>query len=409
MARRPHVALLVETAGAYGRRLLEGITRYLHMHRSWSIFLERREIDSIQLGWLDGWRGDGILSRWSSPGMIELLGSMKVPAIDLSGGRSPFGLPRIHCDDQAIGRVAAEHLLERGLRSFGFCGFGGVLWSTRRRDGFLTAIGRGGLRCQVYESSWHGLGARPFEEDQKHLELWLASLPKPVGVMACNDMLGFQVLDGGRSSGLKTPEDVAVIGVDDDTLLCGLCDSPLSSVIPNAENIGYEAAALLDLLMEGGRAGFKERLIPPLGIATRLSTDVLAVEDTAFAFAMRFIHEHACHGITVEDVLQGVPLSRMSLERRFRKHRGRSPHAEIRAVQIARAKQLLTETEHPIHRIAQLVGFDHPEYFNVLFKREVGLPPGRYRQDARFNDSSRVDLNDSRNINGKANGPAEKR
>jgi LacI family transcriptional regulator len=215
------------------------------------------------------------------------------------------------------------------------------------------------------------------------LESWLVSLPKPVGVMACNDMLGFQVLDGGRSAGLKVPEDVAVIGVDDDTLLCGLCDSPLSSVIPNAEYLGYEAAALLDLLMEGGRAGFKERLVPPLGIATRLSTDVLAVEDTAFSFAKRFIHEHACHGITVEDVLQGVPLSRMSLERRFRKHLGRTPHAEIRAVQIARAKQLLTETEHPIHRIARLVGFDHPEYFNVLFKREVGLPPGRYRQQAR--------------------------
>ena len=304
-------------------------------------------------------------------------------AVDLSGGRGPFGLPRIHCDDHAIGRLAAEHLVECGRRSFGYCGFGGELWAARRREGFVATLGRPDRRSFVYESSWHGLGAQPFEQDQKHVEAWLLSLPKPVGVMACSDMLGIQVLDGCRSAGLKVPEDVAVIGVDDDTLLCGLCDSPLSSVVPNAEQIGYEAAALLDVLMAGGRAGFKERLIAPLGVVKRLSTDVLAVEDPALAFALRFIHEHACHGNTVDDVVQGVPLSRMTLERRFREFVGRSPHAEIRAVQVERARQLLTETEHPIHRIAQLVGFDHPESFNVLFKREVGMPPGQFRQQAR--------------------------
>jgi LacI family transcriptional regulator len=234
----------------------------------------------------------------------------------------------------------------------------------------------------VYESSWHGLGGQPPEEDQQHIDTWLGSLPTPVGVMASNDMRGLEILDGCRAVNLKVPEHVAVIGVDDDTLLCGLCNPPLSSVLPNAEQIGYEAAALLDRLMQGGRAPFKERLIPPLGIATRLSTDVLAIEDTAFALALRFIHEHACHGITVEDVLQYVPLSRMTLERRFRKYLGRSPHAEIRKVQLARAKQLLIETDHPIYRIAQLVGFDHTEYFNVIFKREVGQPPGRFRAES---------------------------
>jgi len=383
MARRPHVALMIETAGAYGRYLLQGITRYHRTHRMWSIFLERRELDSVSPRWLETWRGDGILTRWSSPQVVERLVGIPSAGFDLGGRRGPFGPPRIPCDDRAIGRMAAEHLLQRGLRTFAFCGFSGEFWSIRRREGFAAALARAGTRCRVYEGSWHGLGGQPFEEDQQHVETWLASLPKPVGVMASNDMLGVQILDGCRSVGLKVPDHVAVIGVDDDTLLCGLCDPPLSSVIPNTEQIGYEAAGLLDLLMEGGRARFKERLIPPLGVATRLSTDVLAVEDTAFALALRFIREHACHGITVEDVLQGVPLSRMSLERRFRKYLGRSPHAEIRAVQLARAKQLLTETEHPIHRIAQLVGFEHTEYFNVIFKREVGQPPGRFRAEAR--------------------------
>jgi LacI family transcriptional regulator len=260
---------MIETAGAYGRYLLQGITRYHRTHRGWSIFLERRELDSAPPRWLETWQGDGILTRWSSPLVVELLAAIRAPVVDLSGRRAPFGPPRIHCDDRAIGRLAAEHLLRRGLRSFGFCGFTGERWSGLRREGFVATLAREGLRCQVYESSWHGVGGQPFEEDQRHIEDWLTSLPKPVGVMASSDMLGFQLLDGCRAGGLKVPEHVAVIGVDDDRLLCGLCDPPLSSVIPNTEQIGYEAAALLDALMEGGRPRFKERLVPPLGVATR--------------------------------------------------------------------------------------------------------------------------------------------
>lgn len=383
MARRPHVALMIETAGAYGRDLLEGITRYLRMHRPWSILLERRELDSVRPRWLETWRGDGVLTRWSAEGVAGQLVESGASVVDLSGRRSPYGPPRIHCDDAAIGRVAAEHLLQRGLRSFGYCGFGGELWAGRRRDGFLAALARSGFRAEVYESPWAGLAGRPSEEGRQQIEAWLGSLPKPCGVMACSDMRGLQVLDGCRSAGVKVPDEVAVIGVDDDALLCGLCDAPLSSVIPNTQHIGYEAAALLDTLMEGGRPGFRERLIPPLGVATRMSTDVIAVEDPAFAFALRFIREHACHGITIADVLQGVPMSRMTLERRFRKYLGHSPHAEIRAVQVGRAKKLLADTGHAVHRIARLVGFEYPEYFNVVFKREVGLSPGEFRRKIR--------------------------
>lgn len=381
MTHRPCVALMIETAGAYGRHLLQGIARYLRMHRSWSLFLERREIDSAPPKWLESWRGQGVLSRWSNPSVVSLLVETGAAIVDLSGRRDTFGVPRVRCDDQVIGRLAAEHLLACGLRSFGFSGFSGELWSSRRRDGFLAALARAGLRCRIHESPWYGLSAQPFEEDQEQIETWLKSLPKRVGVMACNDMRGRQVLDSCKSAGLRAPEDVAVIGVDDDELLCELSDPPLSSVIPNTERIGYEAAALLDSLMQGGRADLRERIIPPLGVATRSSTDVIAVEDPAFAFAMRFIHEHACHGITVEDVLQSIPLSRMSLERRFRKYLGRSPHAEIRAVQLGRARQLLAETDHSIHHIARLVGFEHSEYFNVVFKRATGQSPGQFRRE----------------------------
>ncbi len=201
--------------------------------------------------------------------------------------------------------------------------------------------------------------------------------------MTCNDLRGFHVLGACHRCGLRVPDEVAVVGVDDDALLCELCDPPLSSIIPNAEQIGYEAAALLDRLMAGGEADVAVRLVPPLGVTTRLSTDVLAIDDEHFAAAVRYIRAHACHGITVDDVLGRLPLSRSTLERRFRKYLGRSPQAEIRAVQLGRAKQLLVETDHPMHRIAELVGFEHAEYFIFAFRRAFGRTPGAYREEAR--------------------------
>jgi LacI family transcriptional regulator len=201
--------------------------------------------------------------------------------------------------------------------------------------------------------------------------------------MACNDLRGIHVLDACQRCRLRVPDEAAVIGVGDDTLLCELCDPPLSSIVSNPEQVGHDAAALLDRLMAGGSAGFEVSYVPPVGVATRLSTDVLAIDDEPFTAGVRYIREHACHGITVDDVLDHVRLSRATLERRFQKHLGRSPHAEIRAVQLGRARQLLAETDHPIHRIAALIGFKHPEYFMVVFKREFGHSAGEFRREAR--------------------------
>jgi LacI family transcriptional regulator len=208
----------------------------------------------------------------------------------------------------------------------------------------------------------------------------LKGLPKPLGVMACNDMRGQHVLEACARVRLRVPEEVAVIGVDDDALLCELCDPQLSSVVPNAEGVGYEAAALLDRLMAGKAPLKTPLLISPLGITTRQSTDILAVEDPHIATALRFIREHACLGATVGDVLAHVPLSRTMLERGFRKYLGRSPQQEIRAIQMKRVSQLLADTNLKLAEIAELAGFKHPEYLNVAFKRDTGQTPGKYRK-----------------------------
>jgi LacI family transcriptional regulator len=176
------------------------------------------------------------------------------------------------------------------------------------------------------------------------------------------------------------PDEVAVVGVDNAETFCELCNPPLSSVVPDAERIGFEAAALLDRLMAGNPAPKHSLLVEPLGVVTRQSSDVFAVEDPLVARAVRFIREQACQGIKVADVLGAVRCSRSVLERRFREHLGHSPQEELRAIQLRRVKELLTETDWTLPRIAEAVGLEHPEYLSVIFKRETGQTPGQFRQ-----------------------------
>lgn len=197
--------------------------------------------------------------------------------------------------------------------------------------------------------------------------------------MACYDYCGRQVLNACRRLGIAVPDEVAVIGVDNDDILCDLADPPMSSVIPNTYRTGYEAAALLARMMAGESVKAEAHLIAPLGVATRQSTDVLAIDDRNIAAAVRFIREHACEGIGVKDVLKAAPQSRRLLECRFKKLIGRTPHEEIVRVQLNHVKLLLAESDLSLEQISERAGFAHVEYLNAKFHREEGLPPGRYR------------------------------
>jgi LacI family transcriptional regulator len=374
---------MVETATIYGRRILHGITRYLRSHEPWSVFLEQHELGAEPPPWLNRWKGQGLITRVMSDELaLWLRRNSTLAVVDLNDRMTGVGFPRINSDDEAIGRLAAEHLLDRGFRSFGYCGFQGELWADRRQVGFVQRLAEAGCTCAGFESPWAMPRRASWEHQQDQITAWLSSLSRPVGLLACNDMRGQHVLDACSRLGWSVPEEAAVIGVDDDALLCELSDPPLSSVIPNAERLGYEAAELLDQLMQGQTLAPTERFLPPVGVCTRQSTDVLAIDDPQTAAAVRFIREHACQGASVTDVLRAVPQSRTVLERKFRKYLGRSPQAEIRNVQIKRAKQLLAETDLKLERIAELTGFQHPEYLSVVFKRETGQTPGQFRRSA---------------------------
>ncbi|HQA00406.1 MAG TPA: XylR family transcriptional regulator, partial [Phycisphaerae bacterium] len=308
MAKRPRVALIVESSTPFGRQVLQGIARYVRTHQSWSIFLEQREFGAMPRKWLLHRKWDGIISRPTNPRLAEEFRRMKVPVVDLNSLYDDLGFPRIRSDNEAIGRMGAEHLLERGFRHFAFCSYSGTQWAGLRREGFAKRLAQAGHTCHVYESPWRSGHLLEWDEDQERIARWIKSLPKPCGLMACNDPRGQQVIDACWRVDVAVPEMVAIIGVDNDEILCELCDPSMSSIIPNPQRIGYEAAATLDALMAGRRVTEREMLIEPVGIKTRQSSDVLAVEDQDVAAAMTYIRDHALEGCTVQDVLRHVPL-----------------------------------------------------------------------------------------------------
>ena len=378
--RQRQVAILIETSNAYARGLLQGVVHYIREHRPWSFHLMEQGRGDDPPPWLAGWDGDGIIARIETPRIARAVVRTGLPAVDLSAARLVPALPWVETNDEEIARLAADHLLERGFTRFAFCGDARFNWSVWRETQFVARLRAAGHDCVCYRPT---ALAGDVAAEAGNLARWLRELPKPVGLMACYDIRGQQVLDACRSAGLAVPDEAAVIGVDNDTLLCELASPPLSSVIPNAHGAGYAAAALLDRLMAGKRVAATAHLIAPLGLAERQSTDVLAVDDREVARAVRFIREHACEGINVGDVLRTVPLSRRVLEQRFQRLLGHTPREEILHVRLNRVKQLLAETDLPLYLVAERTGFEHVEYLSVLFKRETGKTPSAFRAGAR--------------------------
>lgn len=308
MLDRRRVALIVEMSGVYGRQILEGVAKYQRTHQLWSVFLEQRELRAPPPPWLLRRHWDGIICRSTTPALARAFLRRAIPTVDLNDLFGGLGLPRIASDMRAIGRMGAEHLLERGFRHFAFCGFSQETWSDGRREGFRDAVRQAGHDCAVYESAWRGPHVPAWDKDQQRLVAWLRSLPKPLGLLACNDLRAQQVLNACHTLEVNVPEAMAVVGVDNEEVLCELCDPPLSSVAPHPERIGYEAAALLDQLMAGATVPVRETLIPPLAVIARESSDITRIDDPDVAAALTFIRQNACSGASVEQVVAHVSI-----------------------------------------------------------------------------------------------------
>lgn len=370
---RPHVALIVESSIEYGRGVLRGIARWLREHGPWSIFIEQRELGAALPDWIREWDGDGIITRSDDP-RIARSGLPTVGLYDRAEDRLRF--PMILNDNVAVGRMAAQHLADRGFRHLAYYGVRDERWSELRLEGAAAVAEAAQATLSVHPS-----GGR-WEASQERLKRWILGLPRPLGLVAANDIHGLRALDACRRAGLAVPEQVAVVGADDDAELCELSDPPLSSVTFNPERVGYEAAGLLDRLMSRRSAPVGPLLVPPLGVSTRQSTDILAIDDAEVAKAVHYIRRHAFEGITVEDILREVPLSRRALEHRFRRRLGRTPKEEIQRLRLDQAKSLLSSTDLPLARISDRLGFHQPSYLSAVFKKATGKTPARYRRES---------------------------
>ena len=383
--RHPHVAVFVDTWGGFGQRLLAGIADYVEAHGPWSLFLEMHGLGGFEPPRLRRWQGDGVLAFIEDRRVAARMARCGVPIVETDGHVLDGKLPMVGKDEEGNGRLAAEHLLERRFAHLAFSGYPEQPWAERRRRGFVQALRRAGYDSQVrhYPRSFDAVNT--WEKAQQELAAWLAEQPKPLGLMACSDRHAHQVLDACQRAGLAVPDEVAVIGSDNEEAICRLSNPPLSSVANSPYQIGYEAARLLDQLMSGRAdpARVEPRLIPPQGVITRRSTDITVLEDKLVADALRFIREHACEDINVEIMVRKLPVSRSSFFRRFRKAVGQTPHEHILRVRLDRVKELLTQTSLPLSRVARLAGMKHSEHMVALFKRRTGMTPGQYRAQHR--------------------------
>jgi LacI family transcriptional regulator len=379
------VALLIESSRAYGRRVLVAISHYAKLHGSWSIYFEQRQTGEKPPDWLKTWKGDGIISRVDDLVLARAIRRTGLPAVDLRGIVG-IPMPLVKANDDRVAEMAADHLLERGFVNVAYCGYEGLSYSERRLKRFRPYVEDHGLECRVYLSPPPRANARQRDVEcvgvlrEQGLAEWISLLPKPVGIMACNDVRGQQVLNTCREMDVAVPEQLALLGVDNDEVLCELSDPPMTSVELDTQTTGHEAAALLDRMMNGEAPPAEAIFIDPVGIVARQSTNVLAIEDAHVAAAMRFIRLHAIDGCDVEDVVGNAAISRRALERRFSKVLSRTINEELLRVQVDRVKQLLTETDWPLAQVADRSGFLFPEYMSVVFKREMGTTPGEYRR-----------------------------
>lgn len=376
--RRKLVALLIEQSNAYARGLLEGINAYAQQHENWSICLPEQVRGASPPSWLENWNGDGIIARIESVAMADAIRRKQGPVIDVSAARLVEEIPWVETNDQEIAKLAAEHLIEKGFRHFAFCGDEAFNWSTWRSEHFSERMDASNFKCNVFRQA-RSNPEQSWMDERIALAKWVQDLPKPIGIMCCFDIKAQQLLDICREQSIAVPEEVAVIGVDNDRLLCDLSTPSLTSVIPDTHQTGYVAAQLLDQMMLGQRIAPVAHLIKPLGVEARQSTDILAIKDQDIAAAVRLIRENACAGITVTEILKRIPISRRRLESRFKKIVGRSPHQEICRIKIAQVKRLLIETDQSIREIAWKTGFEHAEYLSVAFKRIVGVTPKDFR------------------------------
>lgn len=359
---------------------LKGAARYAREHR-WHIVADMIYTAKIPVGW----QGDGILSFIGyRDDLAEFILSSGLPTVEISMVRNEINLPRVEGDSEMIGRLAADHFLERGYRHYAWAPMIDDVINAERYRGFANRLAREDFTCHLLPAAdtRHGDPAmRDWAARRKILKVELKRLPKPLAVFCYNDCVAADIIDACEDAGLLVPEAVGVMGVDNDTILCESVRVPLSSVCHDLEGMAYQAAAMLDRLMSGKKAPKDVLRVPPTGVVTRRSTDMVAVDNLQVARALRFIGDNFTNPLLgVNDVVSATGISRRALEKAFRQELRRSPNEEILRVRMNAVKRLLDTTTLKAVKISAMSGFSRTNHFFRTFRKFFGTSPKVYRR-----------------------------
>ena len=385
--RTYHIGLIVERSRVFGRELCEGIIGYAQDRPDWELHftgiaeLRRRDVRA---------RMDGFIARVTSDDMARLLGSTGKPVVDLFYEKPRRGFAIVKTRHEAVGALAAEHFLDRRFTNFAYCPYGGGRTSSYCKNAFLRRLRREGFGCQVYSSGQE----IPYDldesnlpndriapaKDAKRLQKWLVSLPKPTAVFCPGDLRAWQIADACRAVGIDVPREVAILGLDNDMILCCSTNPSLSSINPNTREIGRVAAETLAEMMEGG-VGDKPvvRNVMPGGVIARASTNTAPVEPPWLADALVFIQRNAKRGISASDVFAELKRSHTSVTNAFRSKLGVTVQGEIARTRLSEAKRLLSTTNLGIAAVAKMSGYASAAYFMQAFSSATGTAPGAWR------------------------------
>jgi LacI family transcriptional regulator len=383
----PLIGLFIESSRSSGRALLTGIVKFAQHYGPWSFYWEPGGLEKAwpKLQTLDI---DGIIFR--DVDKLEEAVALNIPAIVVGHSKTEIpGLVNVVTDSVAIGKIGAEHLLGRGLKHFAFCGYGtasapdstksAFVWSEGRRESYQDHIEKAGFSVESYCT--FSAATEAWQQERHKMANWLQSLPKPVGVMACNDDCGQQVVEACKLANLAVPDQVSVLGADNDELICGLSSPPLSSIAINFERAGYESARVLSDLLRGKKAARSKINVTATHVVVRRSTDYMAISDLNLQKALQFIRDHIRENIKVLDVSRAAGLSRRALEIKFQRDLECSIHEYIKRLRTDQIVRLLVETDLPVGQIADSLGFSDIQHFARYFRAGTQMSPLAYRRN----------------------------
>lgn len=382
------VALAFPVAVPWMALCMQGIVDYARQHGGWNLltspstFTGTHEL-ALTADCLHGWSGDGVIAAISDHDEARSAERLDIPVVNLAATVHDLPFPRVMVDHYAIGRMAAEHLLQRGFQSLGVYGFEGPWYSAERQRGFEERAAEAGIPCEVLLQPTPTDTKMSWQERFAFLDTWLTSLTIPIGIFAVHDYRARILIDECNSLGLKVPQDVAVIGTDNDTTVCEHCHPALSSVARNPWENGYQAAAMLDVLMGGKTLERTEIVLPPEGVVQRGSTDTVAVLDPHVRTVVYFMRAHFQEPLDMDRLSELVPISRRLLEKRFLESLECTLHEYLCRLRVEQAQKLLLDPRRmKIHTVAKACGFSNQDHMRLVFLRIVGMTPKVYRDTA---------------------------